>query len=440
MSRGINIFAAVILGFVLMIVLGFLFLMLPQSSSSGRWTPPLTALFTAVSAVSDAGLAVVETGTYWSRFGQAVVLALIQLGGLGFMTIASFLLLLARRWVLFRDFRVSDALGADNARDFVGLLFWTVGITVVVEAAGTYALAVSLKEEGVPGYPWWSATFHTISAFNNAGFDILGDGTSLARYAGDARVLGIMAGLSFLGALSAPVIIGLVAMIGRGRLGADAKLAIATTVGLTVGGAALIFLMESQNAATMGSLDVRRQVMNAVFTSVDARSTGFASFNMGDMTFQALFVVAALMFIGGVSGSTAGGIKVNTFSVLWLTALAFIRGRRHVDVFQERVAETQIHKAVAVVFFAVVLVVVVALTLSATESASFRDLLFETVSAFGTVGFSTGITSTLSATGEWLIMATMFAGRLGPLTVALALAESRGVEEEERPEADVRVG
>jgi trk system potassium uptake protein TrkH len=438
--RGVNIFIAVIIGFALLILIGFLLLMLPQATASSEWAEPRTALFTATSAVTDTGLVVVDTGIHWSHFGQVVVLVLIQMGGLGFMTVTSFLMLMAGRRVLFRDFRVSDALGAHNAREFAQLLLWTLGITIVMEAVGIILLAIYLRE-GAAGYPWWSATFHAIAAFNNAGFDTIRDGASLVKYASNAQVLSVMAGLSFMGALSAPVIITLVRLVRGKDLGVDAKLALTTTLSLLVVGTLLIFLMDLHNTGTLGPLDTPGKLMNSFFTSVTARTAGFSSLNMGALTLRALFIIMILMFIGGVSGSTAGGIKVNTFSVLWLTALSYIRGRRHVDVFRRRIPETEVHKAVAVVFFGFALILIVALVLSATERAlSFRDLSFETVSAFATVGFSTGITPSLSAAGQYLLVFTMFVGRLGPLTVALALAESREVKEEERPEAEVRVG
>ena len=438
--RGINIFVAIILAFALLILIGSLLLMLPRSSASGEWTKPLTALFTATSAVTDTGLVVVNTGAHWSHFGQVLILVLLQLGGLGFMTTTSFLLVMAGRRVMFRDFRVADALGAHNGREFARLLLWTLGITIVVEGVGTALLAIYLRQEGMASYPWWSATFHAISAFNNAGFDTAGGGASLAGYANNARVLSLVAGLSFMGALSAPVVIRLINLMTARELGLDAKLALTTTLSLVGIGTLLIFFMELRNPASLGPLDMPAKLMNSFFTSVTARTAGFLSLNMSALMLPALYIIMVLMFIGGVSGSTAGGIKVNTFSVLWLTALSYIRGRRHVDIFRQRVPETQVHKAVAVVFFAFVLVSVVALALSATEDLSFRDLAFETVSAFGTVGFSTGITSSLSVAGQFLLIFTMFVGRLGPLTVALALSESREVEEEERPEAEVRVG
>jgi len=439
--HGTNIFVAVILGFAVLILVGFVLLMLPQASAAGEWINPRTALFTATSAVTVTGLVTVETGTYWSGFGQTVILILIQLGGFGFMTLTSFLLLLAGRRVLFRDFRVADALGTHNMREFARLIYWTLGITVVMEVVGILLLAFLLKGEDISGHPWWAATFHAISSFNNAGFDTVGNGTSLANFASNAQVLSVVGLLSFVGALSAPVIIALVSLMRGRQLGVDAKLALVAVLTLVVIGTLLVFGMEYDNPETLGTLGVPGKLMNSFFSSITARTAGFSSLNMGALGLQTLFIIMILMFIGGVSGSTAGGIKVTTFSVLWLTAVSYIRGRRHVDVFRQRIPETQIHKAVAVVFFALALVLVIALALSATDDGiSFRDLSFETVSAFGTVGFTTGITSSLSAAGQFLLILTMFVGRLGPLTVALAFAESREVEEEECPECEVRVG
>lgn len=439
--KELNIFAALILGFALIVLVGFLLLLLPQASAVGQVTHPITALFTAASAVSDTGLTVVETGTYWSPFGQVVILALLQLGGLGFMFITSFLLFLAARRVLFRDFRVSDALGAANVGDFARLALWTLSITAVAEGLGTFLLWLRLRQELQPNDAWWQSIFHSISAFNNAGFDIVGKGNSFAPYAGDAHILSVMAGLAFLGSLSIPVIIGLLTRVTWGRLSLDTKLALASTLFLLASGTVALFLMEYNNLGSLGSMDTQGKLVNSFFTSVTARTTGFSSLNMGALSLQALFIIMLLMFIGGVSGSTAGGIKVNTFSVLVLTALSYIRGRRHVNAFGRQIPEVQIHKAVAVIFFAILTVFAVSLTLSALEEGlPFSSIFFETVSAFGTVGFSTGITASLSTVGQLLLVLTMFVGRLGPITVALALAERGAVREEVLPEEDVRVG
>lgn len=436
--RGINIFPTIIIGFALLILIGGIFLILPPASASGKSTNVVTALFTSASAVTDTGLVVINTGSHWSFFGQLIILILIQLGGLGFMTITSFLLMLAGQRILFRDFRVADAMGAHGSRQFKKLFFWTFGITLFFESFGIFSLVLGLSGDA-EGYPWWSATFHAISAFNNAGFDIIGD-VSLANYATNTKVLFVIAGLAFMGALSAPVIIGLVGVARKKQLDLDAKLALITTCSLLVIGAVFMYFMDYANAGTLGPLNIFDKLVNSFFTSVSARTTGFASVNMGALTLRTFFLVMFLMFVGGVSGSTAGGIKVNTFSVLWLTALSYIRGRRHVQVARRNIPEIQIHKAVAVGFFSLTLVVVISLILSITENLPFRDLAFETVSAFSTTGLSTGITSSLSVMGQLFIIMAMFLGRLGPLTVALALAESRDMEEEKLPEADIRVG
>ncbi len=437
----LNIFAFLIIGFAVSILLGFLLLLLPVSNSSGEWGNPLVVFFTSTSAVTDTGLVLVDTSTSWTTFGQVVIMFLIQIGGLGFMLSSAFLIFMAGQHAQLRDFRVADAFGATNRKEFKHLLANTIIITAVFEAIGILIIAVALELSGAR-MPWWSAIFHSVSAFNNAGFDILHNGASLTGYAGQPLVLAMFALLSFAGAFGVTVFTGIYRKMHGEAFTLDTKLALSGTMTLFIGGALLIFVLGWLGSNSV-NMDVGSALSNALFLSITSRTAGFTAINLGFLPMSSLFTIMILMFIGGVSGSTAGGIKVNTFAVLSYTASSYTKGKKDVEIFHQRLRTVQVHRAVAVTFFAVVFIFGVALLLSITEHQGFIEILFETISAFSTVGLSIGETSALSTIGQILIIITMIIGRLGPLTLALAIADA-GVppetEEEKKPLGTVQVG
>ncbi|MDP2954282.1 MAG: potassium transporter TrkG [Chloroflexota bacterium] len=431
-------FLLLIMGFAVFILVGAVLLALPESSAAGDFTSPVDALFTATSAVTVTGLAVVTTGDYWSPFGQAVILVLIQLGGLGFMVMSSILLILAGQRVSWRDFRLRDALGTTGGKGFARLVLKTLAITVVFEGLGTFLLWTRFQGQMTPEEDWWQAAFHAISAFNNAGFDIIRGGQGMVAYRGDTFFLAVVMLLIFFGGLSAPVIVEMVTHRGWSRLSLDAKLALSATAGLLALGALGVFFLEY--SGSLGDMPLPDKALNAFFTSVTARTAGFSTLDLGAFSQQALFLMAALMFVGGVSGSTAGGIKVNTFTALVVTAFSYVTGRRNVSAFGREIPEGQVHQAIAVALLSGLTVYVASMVLTFTESASFLSLSFESVSAFGTVGLTTGVTPTLSLPGRLIITVAMFVGRLGPLTIALALTERQKGEAARYPEEPIRVG
>lgn len=438
-TRDLPFFSIVLLGYGVATLVGFVLLMLPVSSASNAFTPPIDALFTAASSISDTGLVVVNTGAHWSFFGQMVILVLIQLGGLGLMIISSFLLLTAGKRVHLTDFRIEDAIGASSKGGLIKTAVRALIITAIFEAGGIFLLATRPAPGVAAGPDWWPSVFHAISAFNNAGFDVTTNAQGFSIFQRDAFTLMVLSGLVFFGSLSAPVIVEVAIRSIRGGFSLDTKLALTTTIGLLALGALGFWVLERTNAASMGGMGEPERMLNAFFISMSSRTAGFSTLNLGHLMQQSMLLIMILMFIGGVSGSTAGGIKVNTFAVMVLTSLAYLRGRNKVCAFQREVPENQVHKAVAVTSLSLLAILVVALTLSFTERFSFQQIAFETVSAFGTVGFSTGITPDLTPAGKMLLSLSMFIGRLGPLTVALALAR-----EEPRPvryaEEKVRVG
>lgn len=412
-------------GFAALIAAGTLLLSLPVASAAGTWTRPLDALFTATSAVCVTGLAVLDTADHWSPVGQAVILALIQLGGFGFMTGSTLLLLLvAGRRTGLRERLLAQASTGTADLGSVGTVVRRVGLfTLVAEGVGTVVLAAAfLPRLGDPVTAAWHGLFHAVSAFNNAGFDLTGGFRSLEPYADDPWLLAPLGLLIVLGGLGYAIVGDVVAKRRWGRLALETRLVLATTAVLLVGGTAAIAALEWTNPATLGRMPEPQRLANALFESVTLRTAGFSALPTGQLTVASLFVAMALMFIGGASGSTAGGIKVNTFGILLAAIVSTARGRPSAEAFGRRVPHLLIYRALSVALLAVAAVFVVALALELTTAAAFEAVLFEAVSAVGTVGASTGLTPGLPDPARLVLVPAMFLGRLGPLTLVLALA------------------
>jgi trk system potassium uptake protein TrkH len=417
---------ALVTGFLLLIAVGTGLLVLPMSSASGAWTAPVTALFTSVSAVCVTGLVVVDTGTYWSPFGQVVVLALIKLGGLGFMSFSTLLLLfvVGRGSALHSRIEAQETLGVRDLGSVRQVLRLVIVFTVACEAVGWAVLGLAfLARFGDPVKAAWFGLFHAVSSFNNAGFDLMGGFHSFTGFAGDPFVLVPIGLLVLLGGLGAAIVGDLVAKRRWGRLALETKLVLATSGVLLAIGTLLPLAFEAGNAATFGGMPPGQALLNAAFQSVTYRTAGISSVPIGQLTDPTLLVGMALMFVGGASGSTAGGIKVTTVAILVAAVLATVRGRSFTEAFGRRVPEIVVFRALAVAMLSAVVVFGVVLALEVTAgSARFLALAFEAVSAFATVGHSTDLTPTLPQGALLILAATMFIGRLGPLTLVLALA------------------
>ena len=428
-------------GFAGIIALGTILLMLPISSKAGQLTPVVNALFTSTSAVCVTGLIVVDTGTYWSSFGQAVIIALVQIGGFGFMTGATlFLIMMGRRITLRERMLARESMGMTPLGGLVGLVKRMAIFTIAIEGIGAAILFFHLSSTHPPGTALWQGTFQAISAFNNAGFDIFGNFQSLGNYQGDPIMLGVTALLVILGGISFMVIADVFRFKRFGKFSLDSKIVLTTTGLLLALGMGLILFGEFSNPATLGSMPLPQKMLDAFFHSVTARTAGFTTIDMGKAVGFSLFLTMLLMFIGGAAGSTAGGIKVNTFGMLLATIWCSIRGREYAGAFGREFPEQQIHRALAIVTLAIGLVAISVLLLTITEPFRFIDLLFETVSAFGTVGLSTGITPQLSLIGKIIIAVTMFCGRLGPITMALSLVQRQQPSLYRYPQDMVRIG
>ena len=403
--------------------------MLPIATNDGSATRFIDALFTATSAACVTGLVVVDTSTHWSPFGQVVILLLIQVGGFGIMAGSTLLLswFIGRRTTLRDRVLVQESLGGLQLGSVTSLVKRIAFFTITCELIGAIVLSIAFTagpEAGPPGDPlgiWWGI-FHSVSAFNNAGFDLTGGFRSLGPFVDDWIVLLTIGTLLTAGGLGFAIVGDALGKRRWSRMALETKLVLMTTAVLLVGGAFTIGFTEWANPATLGALPPEQRLLNALFESATLRTAGFTALDTGAFAEATLFVVMALMFIGGASGSTAGGIKINTFSVLLIAITSTVRGQPSAQAFGRRIQHAIVYRALAVALLAIAFVFVIGLGLTLTTDATFVQTLFEAVSAFGTVGATTGITPDLTDPARLIASFAMFVGRLGPLTLVLALA------------------
>lgn len=413
----------VVTAFTIAIAVGTGLLWLPWSSPEGARLSPLDALFTATSAVCVTGLSVVDTGQGLTGFGQLMLVALAQLGGLGLMTIASLIaLLLSRRLGLRMSLATTTERSTLQLGDVRRVLWGVAFVTVLVEVALASILALRFfftYDYGL-GRAAWYGVFHSVMTFNNAGFSLYPD--SLNQFATDVVVTGpVMVGI-IIGGLGFPVLVDLfVHRRSRRHLSMHSRLTLVGTAILLVAGLAMVLAFEWSNPATLGPLDVPEKAWVATFGSVSPRTAGFHTVSPAAMTDQANLGTTFLMFIGAGSAGTSGGIKVGTFFLLGMVILAELRGSRDVVAFGRRIPETIQRQALTVALLSVGVVALTTTVLMAITHLRLTDVAYEAVSAFGTVGLSTGITPELPAPGKLLLVAVMLIGRVGPVTLFTAL-------------------
>jgi trk system potassium uptake protein len=424
-------------GFSIAIAIGTVLLMLPWAAEDGTWTSPITALFISTSAVCVTGLVPVDTATHWSGFGEAVILVLIQFGGLGFMTSATLLFLLLGWRVGVRErLLLSASLDLSRPGGVVRVTRGALIFTLTCEAIGFVLLTFRFALDRPILESLWFGLFHSVSAFNNAGFDLFGNYSSLQGQR-DAFTLTVIAALVAFGGIGY-LVVQEVLVWRRQRLSLDSTLVLRTTFGLLLGGW-LFFAMFEWNAS-LAALSLPDKLLQSGFQAVAPRTAGFASLPVGDMTEETHILTVFLMFIGGSTGSTAGGIKVATFAILVVAVISALRGKSHLEVAGREIRRSEADKALAVAFLAASTIFVATMVIAVIEEHVFLDLLFEVASAFGTTGLSTGITPQLKDSTLLLLTVLMFVGRLGPLTLALALMQRSRIERLRLPEERVRIG
>ncbi|WP_241158306.1 TrkH family potassium uptake protein [Cohnella candidum] len=426
-------------GFAVIILLGGLVLSLPVSSAQGTSLRYLDAVFTATSATCVTGLVVVDTGTYYSIFGQVVLLLLIQIGGLGFMTMATLFALVLRKRISLRERMIlQEAMNQPSMQGIVQLIRRVFRYSVAIEAAGALLFTLRWSLDMPIGRAAYFGVFHAVSFFNNAGFDLFGEYHSLTTYAEDPMVNLIAMALIVLGGLGFVVLADLLEYPKSRCLSLHSKIVLCMTGILIVSGAIAVFAFEYGN--TLGPLGGTGKILASFFQSVTARTAGANTVDISALHQATLFFVIFLMFVGAAPGSTAGGIKVTTFATLVGGVHAMVRGKDDIVFFRYRLARGRLLKALTITMLAMALIAAVTMALCVTENAAFIRVFFETVSAFATVGLSTGLTPDLSDAGRVLIACMMFAGRLGPLTLAYALGPKSEKELYRYPEGKLIIG
>lgn len=413
----------VILGFLLIILVGAFLLMLPASNRSGEWLDPLSALFTATSATCVTGLTVLDTHTAFTFFGEMIILLMIQVGGLGFMSLTMIFMMTFRKSFSFGErFLLSSSLGLNQTGGVLSFVRLAVGGTLIIESIGALLLSFYL----IPQYGFlkgiWLSIFHAVSAFCNAGFDILGHGDSLASIKNNGYLLSVLMILTIIGGLGFWVWKEILDFKKTRRLSLYSKMVLWASLGLLLFGAFFYLIAEWHNPSTLGNLSPADKVLNAVFCSVTMRTVGFSTFDIGALKDPSKLISTFLMLIGGSSGSTAGGIKTVTFLIIIIAAYYTACGRKKIHLCGRTISRNDVDRAFSLFSIAVgIILTTTLLGCFLDPNADLLDLLLNYTSAFATVGVAGYSISAMSVLGKILLILLMFMGRLGILTITLAI-------------------
>lgn len=443
--RNISSTKIILFGFLLLIFIGTVLLCMPFSSKTGETTPVDTSFFTATSAVCVTGLIKVDTFTHWSVIGQAVILALIQIGGMGFMTVCITIVSITKRKISYSSRAImQNSISAPQVGGIVKMTRFVIAGTLLVELLGAVLLSFSYCPRFGIGTGIWMSVFHSISAFCNAGFDLMGgisgEFSSLTSFSGDWYSLSIIMVLIVLGGLGFFVWSDIIASRGkRHKMKLQTKLVLTVSILLIVGGALLIFLFERRDS-NFTDMSISQQICASLFQSVSARTAGFNTIGIGAMAQPALVIMIILMYIGGSPGSTAGGMKTTTFAVLALSVVSVFKKKKSSEAFGRRMEDKITRVAVCVLTLYLLLSATVSLIISSVESIPFLNAWFESASAIATVGITTGITTHLSLLSSILLAVLMIFGRVGSLTMLLAFASNKTYTASIMPEEKVQIG
>ena len=434
----------ILLGYLGIILIGALALSLPVSSASGQWTPPQTSLFTSVSSVCVTGLIVVDTATYWSLFGQIVILLLIQIGGLGIVTVLTMATVMLRGHIGLHDSRLAmQSAGAMKLSGVSALVKKIHLIALSSEGVGAVLLAIRFIPEMGPLRGIYYSIFHSVSAFCNAGFDLMGSRygkfSSFTFWRGDPLVCITIMALIITGGLGFFVWDD----VARSKLkfkkfSLHSKIVICTTAVLLIGGAVGFFIFE--RGAAMNGASTGQRVLDSLFQSVTARTAGFNTVDQARLSPSGNLLTDILMLIGGSPGSTAGGMKTTTVAALFICVFSSSRNYTTDKAFKRRIEPSAIRQAGAILTFYLTFVLLSTLVIMAIEPFGIKEVLFECCSAIGTVGVTTGITPSLCTASRIIIMLMMFTGRIGGMSLAIALAEKRTPVPVQRPTEKIMIG
>lgn len=448
-KRALNPVQILSIGFAAVILTGGLILSLPISSQSGEFTNFLDSVFTATSAVCVTGLVTIDTGSHWNYFGKTIIAILIELGGLGFMSVTTLVALVIGKKITLKERLVmQEAYNAQNLQGIIRLVRYILIFTFGVQVTAALVLMTQFIPEFGFGKGIYYGIWHSISAFCNAGFDLFGNDItgkyqSLTLRNTNKIVMLTVGNLIVVGGLGFSVWLELWNNRKKPkmlkRLSLHAKVVLLLT-GILIFGGALVFLMLEWNY-TLTGMTFGDKLINAWFASITPRTAGFNSVNTTDMAPASRFITMLLMFIGGSPGSTAGGIKTTTFGIVIFTIFCVLKGREDTELFGKRLSKGTVYKAIAVFSIGLTLILFDVIILSITESgASLEHIMYEVFSAFGTVGLTLGITPGLTSIGKVVILLTMYLGRVGPMTVMLALANIKAPAAIKYPEDNLLIG
>ncbi len=430
------------LGFFIVIFIGCTILSLPISSASGEATNFLDSIFTATSATCVTGLVTVDTGTHWNLFGQTVIMILIEIGGLGFMSFATFIsVLIGRRITLKSRLLMQEAMNTFNIQGLVKMLKKVMLFTFIIQFIGALILSTQLIPEFGVARGIYISIFSSISTFCNAGFDLFGNFNSYTAYYDNSIILLTVSALIAIGGLGFIVLLELYNYKSTKKLSLHAKVVLLITTILIVGGTIVMFILEYNNPNTIGNMNIKDKIVNSIVASISPRTAGINSVPIDKMTTTSKFITVILMFIGGSPGSTAGGLKTSTFGIILCTAISVIKGKENADIFGRTIPRGLQLKAVTLLIIGMGLVTTVTMALTIAEpNEAFLDVLYEATSAFGTVGLTTGVTQRLSEPGKIIIIMLMYLGRVGPLTVVMALISRKKGTNYKYPEGKILIG
>ncbi len=437
----------IMLGFLLGALIGSVLLVTPLSLKAGVRLNYTDALFVSVSSICVTGLATINIGATFSLFGQIVLLVLIQMGGLGVVTFTTLVLIVFQKKITLGDrILIQNAYNLDTLSGLVNLTMRVIRTTLCIEIAGAVCYAfVFVPQYGAVGL--WYAFFHSVSAFCNAGIDLLG-GNSFCAYQNNVLVNVTTMALIVAGGLGFPVFweIGRFFHTGRKKKGGifkmqfHARLVLIATAVLIAAGMLLTLLLEYDNPDTLGKLTMPQKLMAALFQSVTLRTAGFATVDQSGFQSASCLVYLILMFIGGSPAGTAGGVKTVTVTLLFASVMANIKGKKEVSVMYRKVTDTIIRRCVAIIIFSMTVLLVLTGALLAVQQYDFLDTLYEMTSAIATVGLSRGMTRELTTAGKLIVSLAMYLGRIGPITLALAFNSKKGKASVSYAEAKVIIG
>nr|WP_246032336.1 TrkH family potassium uptake protein [Vagococcus zengguangii] len=413
------------LGFIVVILIGAVVLTLPFFSTSNEPTPFIDALFTATSATCVTGLSTLNTAEHWNSYGDLVILILIEIGGLNFMMLPIvFFTILKKRIQLSTRIIIKEAFNLDQVSGVMSLALYVLKLAITIQTLGALLLAIDF----IPRYGvlkgLWYALFHAVSSFCNAGFDLFGD--SLVPFQNNPYVMLVVSGLIISGGLGFIVWKDLNDFIkSRRRLSLHSKIALIMTTGLLIGGFVFFYFSEGNSQEPLTEPNKASRIINSLFLSVTARTAGFASVDYAQLSHASILMTIVLMYIGGTSGSTAGGLKTTTFGVLLIQIISVLKGRPHAEFAGRRIKESVVVKALMLFVITLMVCVIAMMILSVTEDLpeymGSEYIAFEVISAFGTVGLTMGLTPILSLPGKIVIIVLMFIGRVGIMTVLFSL-------------------